>query len=316
MENKNNQSFKQNAQNEFLGLDNDQCSSNERENKKEEEIPYSNIDEDKPTDPSLIVANITDQRAPIVLLFGAKSTGKTMTLVRLSRYLETIGAEVKVDPYFCTTAWEYKKNSKSFVKMKSTDRKLAPTNHNDFLFVHVVEGNTGLTVCQILEAAGEHYFPSANLVPEGKTRVNADFPKYMNDVFSTPNKKVWVFILDPTLSVQSDREDFVKRISFIKGRFNWHRDRAIILYNKIDETNFGGADYTSVKKAAAEEHCNGTAYKNVFKLFEGGFLESDRYTFVPFTTGYFSNGGYTASDDSFPKALWNSIKNAAGIQRL
>ena len=42
-------------------------------------------------DPNEISITIADQKTPIVVLFGPPSCGKTMTLVRLTRYLRTIG---------------------------------------------------------------------------------------------------------------------------------------------------------------------------------------------------------------------------------
>ena len=46
-------------------------------------------------DPNEISITIADQNTPIVVLFGPPSCGKTMTLVRLTRYLRTIGFNVE-----------------------------------------------------------------------------------------------------------------------------------------------------------------------------------------------------------------------------
>ena len=41
---------------------------------------------------------IGDKRAPIIMLFGPPTSGKSMTLVRLARYLRKQGYTVKADP--------------------------------------------------------------------------------------------------------------------------------------------------------------------------------------------------------------------------
>ena len=43
---------------------------------------------------------IGDKRAPIIMLFGPPTSGKSMTLVRLARYLRKQGYTVKADPTF------------------------------------------------------------------------------------------------------------------------------------------------------------------------------------------------------------------------
>lgn len=43
------------------------------------------------TDPNKIMVTVADTETPIVVLYGPPSCGKTMTLVRLSRYLRSKG---------------------------------------------------------------------------------------------------------------------------------------------------------------------------------------------------------------------------------
>ena len=76
-------------------------------------------------DPNKISVTIADKDAPIVILFGPPACGKTMTLVRLTRYLRENG--YKIEP----------------IKIS-------------FMLVKV--SKNGRTICQILEAPGEYYF--------------------------------------------------------------------------------------------------------------------------------------------------------------
>ena len=51
-------------------------------------------------DPNSIKVTIADPKTPIVVLYGPPSCGKTMTLVRLTRYLNSKGYSVVPDRIF------------------------------------------------------------------------------------------------------------------------------------------------------------------------------------------------------------------------
>ena len=52
------------------------------------------------TDPNAITVTIADHDTPIVVLYGPPACGKTMTLVRLARYLKDKGYQVVPDNSF------------------------------------------------------------------------------------------------------------------------------------------------------------------------------------------------------------------------
>lgn len=268
-----------------------------------------------PTDPNKIQVRVSDKSAPIILLFGAPSSGKTMTLVRLAKYLRQNGYAIKVDENFVTTrdVWEYEKNSRGFNKMLGTTTALGGTNRNDFLFVQVLD-KRGTVVCQILEGAGEDYFPKDDV-----NRVTKAFPAYMNGVLTAINKKIWVFITEPNWKVnQDDKDDYVKRIKWCKSTFFSGRDKAIILYNKIDtmpDLLFGMG---KVHMRPAMKRCN-DEYTGIFDIFQnpsplaGFLLPKYLCKFVPFCTGQYTDAvsraeqNYTLSYPSYPAALWEAI---------
>ncbi|MBR1716632.1 MAG: hypothetical protein IJ718_03305 [Paludibacteraceae bacterium] len=278
-----------------------------------------------PTDPNKIHVNVNDRRAPIVLLFGAPSSGKTMTLVRLAKYLKGKGYMLKIDENFVTTrdVWEYEENSKGFNKMLGTTTALGGTNRNDFLFVKVVDSH-GKIICQILEGAGEDYFPM-----NGENRVEASFPSYMDGVFGTTNKKVWIFITEPNWKVnKSDKIDYVNRIAWCKNQYFNRNDKAIILYNKIDRVPELLYGQGQVHVKSAMEYCNneysdsterGTDGITIFNIFKnpsplaGLLFPKYLCKFVPFCTGKYSEAlkreeqHYTLSHPSYPAALWETI---------
>lgn len=276
---------------------------------------YGNVSGNRtPTDPNKITVRVRDAKAPVILLFGAPSSGKTMTLVRLARYLRAKKHySVSVDEQFVTTkdVWEYEENTKKFNDMLNTTTALPGTDRNDFLFIRVCD-NTGKLICQILEGAGEDYFPLT-----GTNRVQKKFPSYMTGIFNGNNKKVWVFLTEPNWKVnQSDRDDYVQRIAYCKSQFfDPKRDKSIILYNKVDTTNFVmGAGLVHTRNAMKE--CN-NEYDGIFGIFKNNspLPWSDKYTckFVPFSTGNFSEaaegelGHYDVSKDDYPAKLWETI---------
>lgn len=265
-----------------------------------------------PTPAHLITVNLIDKRAPIVLLFGAPSSGKTMTLVRLAKYLRPKGYQLVVDANFCGNAWEYSENMRNFNNMLNTNFALKGTGRNDFLLVKILDSKSN-TVCQILEGAGEDYFPS-NMVA-GIPRAQVPFPAYMTTVFASPNKKVWMFITEPNW--QQDRAGYVDRIRFCKQQHFGKKDKCIIVYNKIDMTPFANGE--TVNESAASEQCN-NEYPGIFSIFPNHsplptFL-TDPYDckFVPFSTGTYGlpvpgqAAQYVPSKDIHPEKLWEEIR--------
>lgn len=265
-----------------------------------------------PTPVNKISVHVTSN-APIILLFGAPSSGKTMTLVRLGKYLHNaLGYRVKVDTNFCTI-WEYIENTRKFNEMLSTTKAIKPTNHNDFLLVQVEDSNGGV-VCQILEGAGEDYFPKKTETTVNRSKI--PFPPYMTQVFATNNRKVWAFITEPNWRVEpSDKGEYVDRIDFCKQQYSGKRDKYAIIYNKVDTTGLQKSASTvhvkNATKACAEE------YNRIFGLFRNPspwpLKKEYLCEFVPFSTGTYGlpdeNGeaSYTPSNDAYPAQLWKTI---------
>lgn len=264
-----------------------------------------------PTPVSEIQVHVTSD-APIILLFGAPSSGKTMTLVRLAKYLhEELRYTVSVDTNFCTI-WEYVENTNKFNEMLGTTTAIKPTNHNDFLLVQVED--KGKVVCQILEGAGEDYFPKKTRL--AAKRYEIPFPHYMSEVFAATNKKVWAFITEPNWNVgQNDKSDYVDRIDYCKQQYSDRKDKYVIIYNKVDKTRLQQTSTrVSIKNAMIK--C-GEEYRGLFENFRNHsplpFADDYLCEFVPFSTGTYGlpdeNGvsQYTPSKDAYPAQLWNTI---------
>lgn len=312
----------------FEGLDNNPIVENPNDVSTDNHV-VDNVTEQQPeqprtpTDPATIHVNVSDDRAPIVLLFGASSSGKTMALVRLAKYLKGKGYSLKVDENFVTSrdVWEYAENCKGFNKMLGTTTALGGTDRNDFLFIKVI-GEHGKLICQILEGAGEDYFPKND-----ENRVEAAFPPYMNGVFGTSNKKIWIFMTEPDWKVDlQDKVNYVERIQWCMKQHFKERDRAIILYNKIDKKpelliKSGKVNIKEAMRNCANEYKFNEEGKStsIFELFlnpsplAGIFTRKYLCEFVPFSTGIYSEAPtregqhYNVSDPLYPYHLWKTI---------
>lgn len=193
---------------------------------------------------------IADKQSPIVMLFGPRSSGKSMTLVRLSRYLRDCGYTVKVDKTFKSDT-KYKEKCEKFLKDLDTKEALSGNAFTDFLLVKIIKNGT--TVCQFLEAPGEHYFD-----PEDVSARN--FPPYMTEIIrKLKNRKIWAFITEAEWDVNNSvKKSYVRRISNCKAQLVKNTDRFIILYNKVDQKDElfddGRIHISSAERLMREEH--------------------------------------------------------------
>ena len=257
-------------------------------------------------DPNKISVTIADKDAPIVVFFGPPACGKTMTLVRLTRYLRENGYTITpIRTFRPTYDSNYTDICDNFDIMMNQDDAAKSTGRISFMLVKV--SKNGRTICQILEAPGEYYFnPKAPKSP---------FPKYFNAIKSSRNRKIWTILVEPDWENEVDRLNYVDRIKKLKTQMAI-KDKAIVIYNKIDKTEFlidnsGNAHF-------------GLARKNISDLYSGIFEPFKNTTpiarwFTPYKLDFtiFQTGDYsTAADgtqlfeqgpDVFPRRLWNII---------
>lgn len=247
---------------------------------------------------------IADKRSPIVMLFGPRSSGKSMTLVRLSRYLRDNGYTIKVDTTFKSDA-NYKEKCRKFMKDLDTKEALSGNAYTDFLLVKVIKNAT--TVCQFLEAPGEHYFD-----PEDVSARN--FPPYMTEIIrKLKNRKIWIFITEAEWDVHNSvKKAYVRRIQNCKQQLVRQTDRFILLYNKVDQKDElfinGEIHISSAERLMREEYeglaghfANTNPITSLWRKYD--------YKFVPFCTGYYEDKTlrYTESEEKYPRMLWNTV---------
>jgi hypothetical protein len=229
-----------------------------------------------------------------------------MTLVRLSRYLRSLGYTVKVDDQFRCDA-DYQKKCEAFEKCLGTSEALPGTAYTDFLLIKVYKD--ARVLCQILEAPGEHYFDPDNVKA-------SNFPQYMIEmIHSSKNRKIWAFITEAKWTVTPDiRNAYVDRIKNCKQMLVHDTDRFVVLYNKIDKRNElyinGHLQVKSAEDAMRSEYVGLAEVFRNDNLFTSLWRPYD-YLFVPFCTGHYNKEDnklkYTPSADSYPKSLWKAL---------
>ena len=259
-------------------------------------------------DPNKISVTIADKDAPIVVLFGPPQCGKTMTLVRMTRFLRQNGYTITpIRTFRPTHDTNYSELCDNFDIMMNQDDAAKSTGLISFMLVKV--SKNGRTICQILEAPGEYYFnPKAPHSP---------FPKYFNAIKSSKNRKIWAIMVEPDWENETDRLNYVDRIKKLRTQMSV-RDKTIVIYNKIDKTEF-------LIDNSGNAHI-GLARKNICDLYPGIFNPFKNNTpisnwFTPYRLDFtiFQTGDYSVAADGtslfeqgpdvFPRRLWKLIMN-------
>lgn len=257
-------------------------------------------------DPNRISVTIADQDAPIVVLFGPPACGKTMTLIRLTRYLRDNGYSITpIRTFRPSYDANYSDICENFDIMMNQDDAASSTNLISFMLVKV--SKNGRTICQILEAPGEYYFnPSAPLSP---------FPLYFSAIKSCRNRKIWAIMVEPDWKNQNDRLNYVSRIKKLKKQMST-RDKTVFIYNKIDLTEFlidnSGNAHTSlaIKNVKDLYPSIFDEFKNTTPIFR--FISPYRCDFAIFQTGDYilradGSTAFQQGPDVFPHRLWKKL---------
>ncbi len=259
-------------------------------------------------DANIIKVTIADQRTPIVVLFGPPTCGKTMTMIRLARYLKSKGYSISpVTSFRPSTDTHYKDMCDQFDQMVYSEKAAEGTDRINFMLVKV--SKNGRPICQILEAPGEHYFDPKN--------PKAQFPKYISNIINCNNRKIWAIVVESDNTAGMDdvqRKQYATKIEQLKKKMH-PRDRVIFVVNKIDTTDF----VISPGKVHTGQAYNeiGNLYPNIFLPFKNqipiiSWFKENNFDFIPFQTGDFpvaSNGTKTFEQgpDAYPRNLWNVI---------
>lgn len=258
-------------------------------------------------DANKISVTISDKDAPIVVLFGPPACGKTMTLVRLTRFLRENGYTITpIRTFRPTYDSNYSDICDNFDIMMNQDDAAKSTSSISFMLVKV--SKNGKTICQILEAPGEYYF--------NPTAPKSPFPRYFNAIKASKNRKIWTIMVEPDWKDESDRLNYVDRIKLLKRQMGI-KDKTIIVYNKIDKTEFlidnsGNAHMGEARKSIRD------LYPNIFEPFKNtspliSWFAPYKLDFTIFQTGDYSvtadgtPSQFEPGPDVYPRRLWKII---------
>ena len=267
-------------------------------------------------DPNQIRVTIADGKAPLVVLFGPPACGKTMTLIRLARYLRQRGytiAPIKTfRPSEDQNYVEICKNE-NFNKMMTSPDAANSTANVSSMLVEVIKD--GKRLCQILESPGEYLF--------NPNKPTEPFPSYVNSIINCNNRKLWAVMVEPDWRNEEDRVNYVSRINNLATQMSV-KDKTLFIFNKIDKTNFVRRKGLINIPQARFEISN--LYPGIFELFRNQNPITKLWKdylcgFVPFQTGTYtettrkdSNGNtilnYQEGADIYPQMLWNEIKKS------
>jgi hypothetical protein len=266
----------------------------------------SAMTEEEVRDPNRIEVVISDP-SPVIVLFGARTSGKTMTLVRLTRYLRKLGYQVEPDRIFRPSkSKHYQTMCDEFDKTIANNTISGEgTQAISFMLVKVMNAH-GEPICQILEAPGEHYFDA-----DFPTK---PFPNYINNICNIDNPKTWVFIVEKGWKDDSTRRLYAQKIKEMESQIET-KDKIIFTCHKAD-----------LHKALLHPNPNvpqfftdiKNQYPEIFDKYKNknpitSLWRKYNFNFVVFSAGTFNETEdkitqtYNQSKDKYPAWLWKAI---------
>lgn len=281
-----------------------------------EEQNIKGLSKEEYNDPNQIRVTIADGKAPLVILFGPPACGKTMTLVRLARYLNKKGYKISpIKTFRPSDDQNYVEICKpeNFSRIINSPDAANSTANISFMLVEIIKD--GKRLCQILESPGEYLFNPNN--------PSAPFPSYVNTIIHSNNRKLWAIMVEPDWRNVEDRINYVTRINELTTQMDV-KDKTLFIFNKIDKTNFTRRKGQINIPQARFEISN--LYPGVFEMFKNqnpitklwkdylcGFVPFQTGTYTP-TTKKDSKGNtvwnYQEGADYYPQMLWNEIQKS------
>jgi hypothetical protein len=260
-----------------------------------------------PSQPATVQGEINLQRidilritGPLVVFFGPREIGKTVTLLRLctylrSRYQITPDQNFRMDDAYTATVTSFDAMLQSM--------QFAPDATGDVDFLLLNATHDGGRFCQFLESPGEHFFD--------RRKPNAPYPNYMNKILAEEYKKIFVFFFEIGMfRSDEDLRNYSDKIArLIRDKVSARRDHVIIVCNKSDLHPYfrGGMPIVSEFRKAVYGHPSFRGLKEALR--NSGF---QRVPFVAFSSGAFNDDGtgklaFAPSSEHYPQKLWRQI---------
>ncbi len=274
-----------------------------------EKIKQETYSHEEQNDVNAITVTIPDTITPIVVLFGPKSSGKTLVLLRMIRWLEQNEFQVVPEMVFRPQHDEhYSRMCAELKNIAYSTYTPGGTDQISFMLNKVLD-NVGNPRFQLLEAPGEHYFDVK--------APNDPFPTYINHIRTTPNRKVWVFIVEQNWGRdQGERNMYAQKICQMQQLMS-PKDKVVFLINQVDKLR---GQFKPDGHPNIQVFFNNIKqqYPGIFSKYKNSGLSSflyGEYNFkaVCFSSGVFNktNTGkevWTLENDWYCQELWKALK--------
>lgn len=251
-----------------------------------------------------IFVSIPDPDSPIVVLFGAPASGKTLAMLRMIRFLEAHNFQTEPEVLFRPESDKhFKKMCNELKNMAYSQYAPGPTDIVNFMLLKVLD-NGGHTLCQILEAPGEHYFDGT---------ASLEFPTYIENVVAAPNRKVWVFFVEQDWN--GNRALYAQKICSMQSKIS-PNDKVVFLFNqadkKVKQFKRNGRPNTEVFFSNIKNQYPGIFSKYANSGFEKLLFGEYNFKAVCFSSGTFTKSGeneiWIPGKDWFCEELWKAIR--------
>lgn len=239
--------------------------------------------------------SIANREVPIVIPFGPAYSGKTMMLYRLFQFLRGRYC-VEVERTFVPGSLYsvYEELAEKFIGGLLKGEIPVRTTELPLLFDVI---NKGKTVCHILDHTGTSHFDKNYI----------ENPVCLEEIMHCPNKKIWMFMLEPCWDNEYVQKAYIERILDMKTKIN-PLDKVIFVATKADKF-FDKIEIFNEMQII---------YPGLFDVFKNTnpitrLLRPYNFDFVTFSAGNFSNNidgtevYYSIGDDKYPEILWKTV---------
>lgn len=259
--------------------------------------------------------NLVDTKTPLVIFVGPSGSGKTRAVCSLLRYLWNSNYYVQFDSKFGSDVhYDYEELCRMYCAEFLDRGKGIEMNVMTYeILFDVYKNYPDQKVVRILDS------PST-IGWSHNDSIEPLFPDYMNDVLNFQNKKIFIFTVEASNWIDTERRNlYVENIKYVMNKFMSKADKAIVLYSKVNELPFE-IDYESCDMQLVIHDCNDKYHglldlfkrKSIYSLFLGKY----KCPFVP----YVSLDRYLSMDEkgccynkfeyrcgSYQQRLWKAI---------
>lgn len=180
-------------------------------------------------DPNTEIVNFANDEVPIVMFYGPPAVGKTMTIIRLARYLLEQGYTVVPNKVFRTSDFSrYQSLCDRFIELMNSGSVAQGTGIEGTMLIDIIKN--GKTIIQFLDTTGE--------MVDLKDDKEIDYPSYFTQYVNTKKPKIWLILLEPHFGDYRTREIYSNRIRNLRYCYSRKEDDFVFIYNKMDLTSF------------------------------------------------------------------------------